>query len=139
MSFQTHTAADALRKGVGAALLADQGVVAALGGSAVFDAVPDRQRPPYVVIGRTVAADWSTASEGGEAVTLFLHVWTQAERRDGNQAVQGAVRAALAGPVATPGHHLVSLRLELSETRRDPMTGHVHGVMRLRALIEPAA
>ena len=137
MSISAFTPADALRKALGAAMLADPALDSVLGAGRVHDAVPDRLRPPYVVVGRTTSADWSTATENGEAVTLFLHVWTRQERRDENHAAQAAIRAIAEGPLTLPGHHLVALRHELSETRRDAQTGHVHGVLRFRAIIEP--
>ena len=136
MSAAAHTASDAVRKGVAAALIDDSGLAQTLGGPKVFDHPPDRLRPPYIVIGRTVASDWSTSGDEGEAVVLFLHVWTKGEQRDRNHAAQADVRRALTTEPELDGHHLVALRHELSETRRDPSTGHVHAVMRFRAVTE---
>ena len=129
--------ADALRRAVGAALIADAGLNALPDAPSVFDVLPDRKRPPYIVIGRTIASDWSTATEGGAAVTLFLHVWTRRERRDENQRIQAAIVARLAAPITLDGHHLIALRHELAETRRDRLTGHAHAVLRFRAVTEP--
>ena len=129
--------ADDLRRAVGTALLGDTDLLTLLDGPAIHDALPDRKRPPYVVIGRTIASDWSTATEGGAAVTLFLHVWTRGERRDDNQAIQAAVTRRLAASIQLANHHLVALRLELAETRRDRLTGHAHAVLRFRAVTEP--
>ena len=137
MSETPRTGAQALRQAIGATALADPEIASLLAGPNIHDAVPDRVRPPYVVIGRTSAADWSTATEEGEAVTLFLHVWTTAEHRNDNEAIQRALRRVAGSALVLDAHQLVALRHELSETRRDPATGHVHGLMRLRAIIEP--
>ena len=60
------TAATAdLQKAIFAALLADSGLVAVLGGGKVFDHAPASAAFPYVTLGRASVYDWSTAPEPG--------------------------------------------------------------------------
>ncbi len=127
-----------LRQAVYKTLVQDTDLMAALGGNRIFDRVPERVGFPYLVIGRTMASDWSTSTETGEAITLFIHSWSRSPGRNESHALQGHVKRILAaGLVPLADHHLVNLRFQLAETRRDRKSRHFHGVLRFRAVTEP--
>ncbi len=126
-----------VQKAIFKALTADSELVDALGGQKIFDKMPERVDAPYVVIGRSTASDWSTATDEGEAVTLFIHVWSQSGSRAECHTLQQHLKRILHDQAqALDAHHLVAMRLQFSETRRDRKSEHLHGVMRFRGVTE---
>jgi len=121
-------------------LAADADLQTALGGDKIFENVPERSSFPYIVLGRQVVSDWSTATEDGVAIVFFIHIWSRSTDRDECNALQEAVQKTLTGELdAMDDHKLIHLRFQLAETRRDRTNGHLHCVMRFRAVIEPNA
>ena len=109
-----------------------------LGGAKVFDRVPERVAFPYVVIGRTSTTDYSTSTEDGVAIILFIHCWSQAAGREEVHAIQQRIEAVLeASPPGLAAHHLINLRNQFSEVQRDHGRGIMHGLTRYRAVLEP--
>ena len=105
-----------------------------------FGDVPRGAAYPYVTFGITSDRDWSTATEGGSEHILTLHVWSRAAGRRESDAILDAVGAALHDAAPTlAGHRLVNLRREHSEVRRDPDGETYHGLVRFRAVTEPAS
>ena len=129
----------ALQQAIFAALTADAALVALLGGERVYDDVPSRAEFPYVTFAQTSERDWSTGSEEGSEHVLTLHVWSRAGGRREAHEIMGALRAAL-NDEALPlsGYRLINLRHEFSEARRDPDGESFHGIVRFRAVTEPA-
>jgi hypothetical protein len=122
-----------------AALTASAEVISALGGGRVFDDVPRGGPYPYVTFGPITARDWSTGSEGGQEHAIALHVWSQAAGRREVQRIAEAIRAALDGQsLSLTDHRLINLRHELSETRREADGETYRGILRFRAVTEPA-
>lgn len=119
------------------ALAADTDLTNLIGANRVFDRVPERVRPPYVVLGQSMVSDWSTATEDGEAIVFFVHVWSKSTAREECHAVQEEVKRVLEADVAFADADLVALRFQLADTNRDRPSGFLHGVMRFRAVIEP--
>lgn len=131
-------AALALQESVFKALLADPDLTTLLGSNAIFDRVPEKQSMPYLVIGRSTTSDWSTATEGGEAVIFFVHVWSKDTSRSEVHALQSKIKEVLTADLPPlDGHKLINFRFQLAETRRDRTDNHFHGVMRFRAVTEP--
>ena len=129
----------ALQRAVYERLTSAAEVTATLGGPNVYDDVPRGATYPYLTIGQSSTRDWSTASEDGEEHTLTLHVWTRSRGRRQVQVIMSAVRTALHDASLTlSGYALVNLRHELSEARRDGDGETYHGLMRFRAVTEPA-
>ena len=119
------------------ALLNDVELAALLGAPKVFDRVPERCVFPYVVVGRTSVTDWSTATEGGTAIVVLIHTWSDTTDRAQSHGIQQRIDAILTGTLPPMANHtLVQLRNQLTETWRDHNDGHLHGVMRFRALVE---
>ena len=94
---------------------------------------------PYVTLGEARVSDWSTGTEEGGEHRLALHVWSRQRGKTECWSVQAALQSVLHdGALALDGHALVSLRVEASEVGMDRDGITWHGVMRIRALTEPA-
>jgi len=134
------SAAWALQKSVFSAVAADGGVTALLGGARLYDDVPPGAAYPYVTFGQSSVRDWSAGDADGHEHIFTLHVWSQAAGRKQAHEIMGALKAALHDrPLALEGHSLVNLRHEFSEARRDHDGETYHGIVRYRAVTEPAA
>lgn len=133
------SAALALQSAVVARLAASSEVSALTGGVArIFDDVPPATAYPYVTVGQALDRDWSTGSSGGREHTLTVHIWSQSPGRREVHRIAAAVSATLHdAPLALTGHHLVNLRHELTEARRDPDGSTYQGIVRFRAVTEP--
>jgi hypothetical protein len=129
----------ALQQAIFAALTADAALIALLGGERVWDDVPTRADFPYVTFAQTSERDWSTGSEDGAEHVLTLHVWSRAGGRKETHEIMGAVRTALNdAALSLSGYRLINLRHEFSEARRDADGETFHGIVRFRAVTEPA-
>lgn len=132
-------AAWALQQSIFARLSGDGDLVTLLGGPSIYDDVPPGAGFPYLTLGQSVAEDWSTATEPGLEHVFTLHVWSRAEGRKQTHEIIGAVRSALdAAPLMLADHALVNLAFQFSEARRDPDGETYHGIVRYRAVTEPA-
>lgn len=132
------TSAFALQNAIHARLAADAAVVGLLGGPRVYDDVPRGAPLPYITFGLSTERDWSAGDEPGDEHILTLHVWSGAAGRKEAQEIIGAMRAALHDEaLSLPGHRLVNLRQEFSDTRREPDGDGYRGLVRLRAVTEP--
>lgn len=129
-----------LQRAIFAALSSSAGLVAALGGERVFDHTPANIAFPYITFGRTSIYDWSTGTESGTEQLFTLHVWSKAKGKKEAIEIMDAARAALHDrALPLDGHALVNLRLEFSEVRFDDDQSVYHGLLRFRAVTEPAA
>lgn len=132
------SSAFALQKALHAALTADAAVLALLGGPRIYDDVPHGAPVPYVSFGLTTERDWSTGSEEGSEHVVTLHVWSDAAGRKQTQQIVSALRDVIHdAALSVPGHRLINLRHELSETRRETNGDGYRGLVRLRAVTEP--
>ena len=128
----------ALQKAIYARLAGDAALTALMGAPRVYDDAPQRTELPYLTFGLASMRDWSTGSEGGEEHLVTLHVWSRAAGRRQAHAIMLAIRAALHdAALALEDHHLVNLRHELSEARREPDGDTIRGIVRFRAVTEP--
>ena len=128
----------ALQTGLRAALLADAGLVSALGGGQVFDDVPREAPFPYITIGDIDSRDWSTQTSRGHEHTVTLHLWSRYRGRKQVQDLIAEVDRVLDG--ASPpltGHRLVNLSTVFWTAQREPDGEVYRGTMRLRAVTEP--
>jgi len=129
----------ALQQAVFARLTSDAALTALLGGARVYDDVPVRAAFPYVTFAQGAERDWSTGNEAGAEHALVLHVWSRAGGRKELLAIMEALRVSLHDAALTlTGHRLINLRHEASEVRREGDGETYHGIVRLRAVTEPA-
>jgi len=129
-----------LQKAIFAALAADDGLRDILGPGRIHDLAPAGVQFPYITFGRTSIYDWSTDTESGTEQLLTIHVWSKAQGKKETHAIIDRVAACLHDvALAMDGHHLVSLRMEFSEIVYDDDLSVHHGLLRFRAVTEPAA
>jgi hypothetical protein len=130
------SAALALQAALFAALRSDA-ALAALTGGRIHDAAPQDTGFPHLALADLASVDASdSAGAGAEHFATFL-VWSRAGGRRETLEILGAMSACLDGaalPLA--GHHLVSLAVERTETRREPDGRTFRGLMQLRAVTE---
>ena len=129
----------ALQRGIYQALANSSDLTALLGGVRVYDDAPQGASFPFVTLGQSVIRDWSTGTEDGAEHNLTLHVWSRSGGKKQVHDIIEAIRAVLHDQrLVLADHHLVNLRHELSEARLDPDGDTFHGILRYRAVTEPA-
>ncbi len=127
-----------LQKAIFAALGANA-VLAGLVGTRILDHASANVPFPYITFGRTSVYDWSTGTESGTEQLFTLHVWSRSKGKKEALEIMEQVRETLHdGVLALDGYALVNLRLEFSEARYDERNEAQHGLMRFRAVMEPA-
>ena len=133
------SASVALRTAIVAALSADAPLTALLGGAKIYDQPPASAAFPYVTVGETRIADYSTGDGPGEEHTLTLHGWSRQGGHKEAHAIAGALLQALDdAPLALAGHALVNLRFAVADVRRESDGRTYHALVRFRAVTEPA-
>ena len=129
----------ALQRSIYQALANSLDLVTLLGGVRIYDDAPQAAIFPFITLGQSVIRDWSTGTEDGAEHSLTLHVWSRSGGKREMQEIIEAVRLALHDkPLMLEDHYLVNLRHEFSEARLDPDGDTFHGVVRYRAVTEPA-
>lgn len=129
----------ALQRGVYQALAGSLDLTTLLGGVRVYDDAPQAAPDHFITLGQSVSRDWSTGTEDGAEHNLTLHVWSRSGGKKQALEIIEAIRAVLHDrPLALADHHLVNLRHEFSEARLDPDGDTFHGIVRYRAVTEPA-
>lgn len=119
-----------------ALLLADPDL-AALVGDRIHDAAPRNAAFPFITLGDTGQADWSSGTEPGGQISSTLHVWSRAAGRREAWTIIGVLLHLLHdAPLPLDEHALVLMRVTYAEVRRDPDGLTEHGVMRVTALVE---
>lgn len=133
----TEVASWALQRGVYQALASSPGLTALLGGARIYDDAPQSAPYPFITLGQSVLRDWSTGTEDGAEHELTLHVWSRAGGKRQVQEITEAIKQALHDkPLML--EYLINLRHTFSEARLDPDGDTFHGIVRYRAVTEPA-
>jgi hypothetical protein len=113
--------------------------LATLVGARIYDHAPANVAFPYITFGRTSVYDWSTATENGTEQLFTLHVWSKGKGKKEALEIMELAREALHDvALKLEEHRLVNLRLEFSEARYDDRNEAYHGLLRFRAITEPA-
>jgi hypothetical protein len=129
----------ALHAAIYAALTDDEPVVE-LVGVRVFDVPPRDADFPYLTVGDWTVADWSTGTETGTEHQLTVHLWSRAGGKAESWLLIERVREALHDRALAPdGIALVNLRFERATASLDPDRRTWHGIVRFRAVTEPAS
>lgn len=127
-----------LQKGLYQLLKGNAPLAAVLGGSRVFDDVPQRTELPYVTFGQSLMRDWSTGSEAGHEHVVTLHAWSRAAgRKQVHEIMDVLVEVLHDQPIGLLSHRVVNLRHEYSDARRDADGEIFHGIVRFRVVTEP--
>jgi hypothetical protein len=132
-------ASAALRAAVHDALTADASLSSLLGGPKIYDEPPRSAAFPYVTLGETRVADYSTGTEAGEEHQLVLHAWSRQGGTREVHLIAGALLQALDdAPLTLTDHHLINLRFAVADIRREADGRTYHALVRFRAVTEPA-
>ncbi|MCG6203153.1 DUF3168 domain-containing protein [Rhodopseudomonas sp. HC1] len=132
------TAPAALRAAIYQALIADHGLVAALGGARVYDEPPQGVAFPYVTLGDARIVDASADDAPLQEHQLTLHAWSRQGGHKEAHVITGALLQALDdAPLQPAGHRLVNLRFALADIRREADGRLYHALVRFRAVTEP--
>lgn len=119
------------------ALLNHPGTIAALGGAAIYDDVPQCSPFPYVTIGDTDTRDWDTQTSTGHEHIMTLHVWSDHRGRKQVQTIIAEIDDALDDQsLPLQDHQLVNLHIVFWSALRDLDGEAYHGIIRLRAVTE---
>jgi hypothetical protein len=122
-----------------AQLAADADVQAVLGDPArIFDAAPNGAAYPYLTAGRAVSEVRDAVDADLIEHRLTLHLWTRDTGRRETKEMLGVLRAASheAAFALGAGFSLLSCRVVYSDVFRTTDSRLVHGVLRVRALIQ---
>jgi hypothetical protein len=129
----------ALQRSIYQALSNASALTALLGGARIYDDAPQGAAYPFITLGQSVIRDWSTGTEDGSEHNLTLHVWSRSGGKQEAYAIIEAIKAVLHDqPLMLEDHYLINLRHEFSEARLDPDGDTFHGIVRYRAVTEPA-
>lgn len=134
---------NALQVGIYNRLTGYSALTTALGGSKVYDHVPQNTAAPYVLIGDDTLIESDTKTANGWEVTLTIHCWDfEAAGRKSVKALLDHIYDALhkqESSVTVTGFSLTYLHCEFQETFQEQSEGpsdkYYHGVQRFRALI----
>lgn len=135
---------NALQAGIYARLNGYAPLVALIGANKVYDFVPERAQPPYVLIGEDTLVDNDSKSNPGWDATLTIHCWDyERAGRKSVKAILSAIHDALhwqTTNITVAGYQLVHINREfqdtIQETAGEGQTDRYwHGVARYRALI----
>jgi len=108
-------------------------------GARIYDHPPQVASYPFISLGQSLLHDWSTGTEDGAQHLLTLHVWSRAGGKKQVHDIIEAIKSTLHDqPLTLVDHELVHLRHEFSEARPDPDGDTYHGIVRYRAVTEPA-
>jgi hypothetical protein len=131
-------ASAALRVAVHDALIADAALVTMLGGPKIYDEPPRAAAFPYITLGETRIADFSTGTEPAVEHQLMLHAWSRQGGHREAHLIAGALLQALDdAALNVADHHLVNLRFAVADIRREADGRTYHAAVRFRAVTEP--
>jgi hypothetical protein len=126
-----------LQKAIFASLKSDPAVTSIVG-NRIHDHAPAKIVFPYLTFGRTSSYDWSTGTEIGTEHLFTIHIWSKATGKTETLELMGRIEALLQGEISLHGHHLVNLTPDFAESRFDEELALHHGLLRYRAVTEPA-
>lgn len=104
-------------------------------GYAVYDAIPEHTKYPYIVIGDDFTTDWSTKTFPGWNVLVTIHVWSNYEGYKETKRIMQDIEQILCIQEFTLEEHAIAVLMPDSmQVLRDP-SGCRHGILRLRIKI----
>lgn len=134
----TH-AALALQEAMYNAMMASDGLVASLGGQQIYDDVPAKKHPPYIVFGAATHSDWSAGDDEGLEHFITINVWSKQNGRKQALEIAEAVTQSFRDlPKALTDHCLVNFTHEFTEVTHEQETGFFLAQLNFRAVTEPA-
>ena len=127
----------ALRAAIRARLLADAGLVQALGGAKIFDAPPRETASPWIAFGETRLRDWSALDSRGVDATAQIDVWSaDPGSRESLDIGERVVALLDDAPLAVQGWRLVRLAFLTLDARIETGGRYRRVALRFRALLD---
>jgi hypothetical protein len=135
---------NALQAAIYTRLTAYSALTTALGGSKIYDHVPQDTAAPYVLIGDDTLTEGDTKSANGWEATVTIHCWDyEVAGRKSVKTLMGHIFDALhrqESNITVTGFTLVYIHREFEETYQETAEDgandhYYHGVQRFRALI----
>lgn len=132
-------AATELRIALIAKLVADAGVIAAMGASPrILNRIPPKTPFPYITLDTSSARPWDTTTDRGKEIDVELRLMGEFEGDEEGEGIFNAIDLALRdwAPQTFSTHRLVNLVLAFADVRSDEDGKRYLGLMRLRAVTE---
>jgi len=135
---------NAIQAGIYTRLTGYTALTTVLGGSKVYDHVPQGTAAPYVVIGEDTAVEFDTKTSNGWETTLTIHCWDfEAAGRKSVKTIMGHIYDALhknEANITATGFSVVYCYCEYQESFQDTtvegaLDHYYHGVLRFRVYI----
>jgi len=134
----THPPGLSLQRAIFTALTGSTALINYLGGAKIYDDIPEQTSFPYVTIGQSFMADWSTASDQGREHLFRVHVWSRDSGSTESQVIAEEIISVLHdAALILQDNVLVTLRFLSSDTLRDRDGKTHHSILRFRAVTEP--
>jgi len=134
----THPPGLSLQQAIFTALTGSTTLVNYLGGAKIYDDIPEQTPFPYVTIGQSFMADWSTATDQGREHLLRLHVWSRDSGGTEAQLIGEEIISVLHdAALILQDNVLVNLRFTSTDVLRDRDGKTHHSILRFRAVTEP--
>ncbi|MDE2363128.1 MAG: DUF3168 domain-containing protein [Hyphomicrobiales bacterium] len=129
----------ALRRAILAALIADQTLLAMIGGPHVYDEAPPGAPTPRIAFSDVQSRAWSAQSSIGAEQILTLTVWSGARgTREALDIADRVVTLLDEAPLVLAGFALVDLRFVALATKRTQSGRYARADIRFRATTENA-
>jgi hypothetical protein len=133
------SAALALQSALVAALRADGPLTALLGAEAVYDGAPRDAAFPHVTLADLASLGYAdSAGDRQEHYATFLVYSREGGRRQALEILAAMTAVLDAAALSLVGYTLVNLTVERTEARRQNDAKTWRGLMRVRAVTEPA-
>jgi hypothetical protein len=131
------TPAIALQMTVFERLQREPGLTALLGENRIFDDVPPKTDPPYLLFGSHVESDWSSDAAKGSLHDFNLEIWSPENGRKTVVEIAAAARLTLEAlvEIGTP-YQIAYLEHLETATARDAQTGYFRATVRFRTAVE---
>jgi hypothetical protein len=132
-------AATALQMAVYTVLSDDEALSALLGPDRIFDHLPTRTFPPYILFGNFSTRDYSAANAPAEEHLFELEFWSDSSGRKQIAQLAETAQSALelTGPLTAP-YHLTNLEPIELQTARIIGNNLFRALLRMRAVTETA-
>lgn len=102
----------------------------------VFDAVPEDQLYPYLVIGDPVSDPFDTKTTTGEQIAIVIHAWSDYPGKKEAYEILNACLQATSRRLQLEGNFKIILQERTNMTVFDDIDGKIrHGILRLRFTI----
>lgn len=128
---------DPLQTAMYARMVADETLLALLGGAYIYDEAPETQRDNYVTIGEVFSLPDNAHDGFGAESIATLHVWSRYRGFAQGLAIAGQIQKLFDHrPLDVAGHEVIAVHFESAQTLSDPDPQVRHIPIRFRIFTE---